>query len=537
MNPTLIAPVIAISTLSSLLQYTEIRNRSAKKKSSETIAYQVALLLSIQLSHALISFSHQNDTRQQYQDIILISYAAIFLALLDACTSLIPSKKANHNGTYVIMNGNASRYSTFKALPCNDTFKSFLSELLSPKAVIHSMIPSTTILLYVTVYLEIITNENEKDRKWIQYVTFLSSTVCIHFYHILKMKKRSRKNQMHGTNMNIHSSKSSMKPDERSWEQWSTNQVLQWVSCIYTSEHSSVHASKHSSNIKLGDGDLDDILDIVSRERIYGPCLPALNMNDLRSFGMSYGEAMVLLCGISELMQQFPPTKVYHATSGYSIRGAESGPSNRNSHDGIDLDEWLGRKNLSSVAQQPAPQPMLQVQAPQFPPQPQVNAVGNSSSQAGASSNIHKDLIEMRLAEIKAKSGISNDIESPVPRPAPSTLQTQQPPIDINNIDPKILEAMPPGVREIAKRRPDLVQALIQNKQEQMKHDANKLSSIREESTNQGLDGEIDQDMDSIEAMEYHEDHFGEDGMDEEYGFASDDFNDEMVGLVRRRRK
>ena len=46
--------------------------------------------------------------------------------------------------------------------------------------------------------------------------------------------------------------------------------------------------------------------------------------DDLRSFGMSYGEAMVLLCGVSELMQQFPPTKLYHATSGYSIRGAES---------------------------------------------------------------------------------------------------------------------------------------------------------------------------------------------------------------------
>ncbi|GFH53227.1 predicted protein [Chaetoceros tenuissimus] len=537
MNPTLIAPVIAISTLSSLLQYHEIRNRSAKKESSKTIAYQVALLLSLQLSHALISFSHQNgDTTkiQQYQDIILISYAAIFLALLDACTSLIPSTKVSQRGTFAIMNGNASRYSTFKALPCNNTFKSFLSELLSPKAVIHSMIPSTTILLYVTVYLELITDENEKDRKWIQYVTFLSSTVCIHFYHILKMKKRSRKNQMNGTNMNIHSSKSTMKPDERSWEQWSTNQVLQWISCIYTSENSSVHASRHSSNIKLGDGDLDDILDIVSRERIHGACLPALNMNDLRSFGMSYGEAMVLLCEISELMQQFPPTKVYHATSGYSIRGVESASSNRNSHDGIDLDEWLGRKNLNS--EQPAPQPMLQVQAPQFPPQPQVNTVGNSSSQAGTSSNIHKDLIEMRLAEIKAKSGISNDIESPVPPPS-STLQTQQPPIDINNIDPKILETMPPGVREIAKRRPDLVQALIQNKQEQMKHDANKLSPIREESTNQGLDGVIDQDMDSIEAMEYHEDHFGEDGMDEEYGFGSDDFNDEMVGLVRRRRK
>ena len=90
-----------------------------------------------------------------------------------------------------------------------------------------------------------------------------------------------------------------MTPDERGWEHWNTQEFLQWV--IHN------HA-ENKKNLQVGKGDDDNdcdalqcLLDTLERERINGGCIPFIQLDDLRSMGVSFGEGIELLKHIQDL--------------------------------------------------------------------------------------------------------------------------------------------------------------------------------------------------------------------------------------------
>jgi hypothetical protein len=96
--------------------------------------------------------------------------------------------------------------------------------------------------------------------------------------------------------------------------------------------------------------------------------------------------------------------------------------------------------------------------------------------------------------------------------------------ISVNAIDPNLINSMPPNVREIASRRPDLVQALFSQRYQS----ASKGESGLQEAS------EVDLEKSEVES-DTCDDHT--DGIEQdEWSSENRREHEEMIGLLRRRR-
>jgi len=242
------------------------------------------------------------------------------------------------------------------------------------RACVRSLIPSTLILLYTSLFLQMNMNYMTwKDirKKW-QSAAFIMSFI---FFTLLSIAKRRELlgPAAGGIHMNNARGKRNvyqvgqianrMKPDERGWEQWSTRQFLQWVICTYT-EQSNSNSNSNSVSTNAGDSsggnhngacfgvdELQSLVEILDLERISGGSIPFIQLDDLRSMGISYGEAIHLMNEMGDLMRKYP-SRNQHQRVHPQVQHNHNGGYKANDG-GIDLDDWLGR----TIDKVPAPAP------------------------------------------------------------------------------------------------------------------------------------------------------------------------------------
>lgn len=115
---------------------------------------------------------------------------------------------------------------------------------------------------------------------------------------------------------------SSRSLEERSWVDWSPSEVLAWINSLQGDDWSSVCSQ-------------------LAPERIPGSVLDTLTINELRSVGLPYGQASLLVDKISELTTQYP-----------SMRQADRYTNQKQEEQ--EVDEWFNdnRPSPSSQMQQ-----------------------------------------------------------------------------------------------------------------------------------------------------------------------------------------
>lgn len=567
-NPTTLIPIISIATLSAILQCRNSINLTQKSEvSSPRAKYQIGLLICMQLAHILAN-ANDNDNnewksiaRDVYSQIIIQSYLPILLSIADSFLSMTAAQPL----VALSFQSPRSRNKWFSfSKICGSQFASCATffKYVDLKMFFKAAIPATIALLYATIwifvgmhlklngYLQLY--KDEDGRYWYEYYQnaafYTSWVVTILHYALQRRRKMSILNpSSNGKGMQnydlYHNHKSqsyNRQPEERCWEDWSTDQFLQWVLSLFKDGGDGNHSTsrQHSlgpsfDNSKAGettdesDGNVLDILDILSSEKINGACLPFVRLDQLRSFGIAYGEAVTLIKGMKALMLRYP-----------SRTGAAAAAAQIN--EGIDLDAWLGKK----IREMPQPESHTET-----------DADANSIESGTVNENAYQqddvmDIYNNELASARAKAYMSReygmelpdlrttndsskqdapasslalsrgDLQSPT-TPASAMTNDSDDGMEANvNIDQALLDAMPASVREIAKKRPDLVQALMQNKQEQVEAVALSRSNLPSISENDGR----------VPLEEF--------AGDEEYGNwnGPGGYNEETSGLLRRRR-
>ena len=252
-------------------------------------------------------------------------------------------------------------------------------------------------------------------------------------------------------------------PDERNWEYWNNLQCRSWIIFNY-----------HGRILNMSEDDLYRILGIFKKERICGEALKFLKKEDFVAMGLSHGDSALIFSDILNLTSRYPSQKRENSTT-------------------IDLEEWLGKK-IGQTPIKPPPLDPTQV----F----DINGASLNSFAAGDQTRSENDYI-----------------------PSDTDLESIPEDMKLKEIDPDLINSMPPNVREIASRRPDLVRALFSQRQ---LSGSNAKSGLQLESTDNlhhfGLeDGTLDNPTNEIE-------------QDDWSSMNNRHEHEEMIGLLRRRR-
>jgi len=121
------------------------------------------------------------------------------------------------------------------------------------------------------------------------------------------------------------------------------------IVCVSTN---AVHYSGGNHNgACFGVDELQSLVEILDLERISGGSIPFIQLDDLRSMGISYGEAIHLMNEMGDLMRKYP-SRNQHQRVHPQVQHNHNGGYKANDG-GIDLDDWLGR----TIDKVPAPAP------------------------------------------------------------------------------------------------------------------------------------------------------------------------------------
>jgi hypothetical protein len=290
--------------------------------------------------------------------------------------------------------------------------------------------------------------------------------------------------------------------DDRNYQLWNTEQVIDWARCTLSSElNPSVQLSSHRRHLRRPRHALWGVRKTISALRdqcIDGSSLEHLTLQHLLSFGIPFGLAVHLSTAIEELI-----SISHHSTS----RGAST--RSRLRSDLVSLPSWYEQDNQTSngaassainneidVEMQENVQQIMQERFGMSLP-----ALGgtNSQSQPTTNSNI-EPMGKMEPAELAQIMQMNHNVK----QQDNSTSQNGT----SAHID-GILNNMPPQIRAIAERRPDLVSKLLSDVRSI--NNTHSLESISEE---QHVFAELNEEQQYDEEVSY---------------------DTEMVGLLRRR--
>ncbi len=311
-----------------------------------------------------------------------------------------------------------------------------------------------------------------------------------------------------------------LKPDERNWEYWSTSQFMNWVKYNFRERCDDHHVDDVDT--------IDHLLEVIMSQRIQGATLPHLGVDELRSIGLSYGDSVMLFRDICDLIYNYP-SRTRHWDTRRSLDRAYNNNRRQESKDpaktGIDLDAWLGKKigqtEVVTEEDDDDDDEEESTRAQVYEPREAKAPIQKESSSEYASASAQSPNTDGMLASLRSASA----------QGTPGNVQ----------LDQALLNAMPPNIREIASRRPDLVQALIASKNsngiDTSSHNPNGAGTVTGPfKSDKSLEGAgignnpnvMEHDLYSIE----------EEIDDESSGwFGAESNRHEMLGLLRRRGK
>lgn len=353
--------------------------------------------------------------------------------------------------------------------------------------------------------------------------------------------------------------------NENSWDQWSNDKLLNWIRSIY---HQQMHAFHQNSNyttnrylqhncmhyqhgqeygpqyheggmksqirVHVDEDTIIHILETIRLQSLNGSILPYVEVHDLVVMGIEYIHAVFLHSNFRALIDSSRPSRNHNFTN----------KENEKVGTGIDLDEWLGKKTGSSPSsgskvddfKNHEEQERIQDNIQEMATLPQYDHVnGIMAAKFG-----------MELPQVTHPGSGSDVIPVPIPssktgyrsiktveRNTSSTSKTNDissasPPFsrdsNINELDQNLLAQMPPNIRNIACKHPDLVMAmqekLLSQSSQEIRPNTRRNKMVRFKD-------------DNFEDNVAPEDEEGEEytGWNESTVDA-----DEMVGLIRRRR-
>lgn len=285
--------------------------------------------------------------------------------------------------------------------------------------------------------------------------------------------------------------------DERDYQSWTVDQVVYWVNCKLMERVNQTPSSIVGSTIQYACCAPQHHLQgtrqattILRTQCIDGASLEHLTLPHLLSFGIPFGIAVHLTHALEDLI---------HDTTAFQSDRSRT----------TDLPSWYETNKPRR-------------------PQDRLNKLEADIEMTENVQNIMKDRYGMSLPSLR---GADSDDQDAMLNKMPD-IESQGKQELIENSDPEqhdsntipliteeLLKSMPPYIREVAKRRPDLVARLLEEKQQQIQKNTTLLSlePISEECSEQMHKSSLC--CDEIESMHEH---------DAKY-------DSEYVGLLRRR--
>eukprot|EP00978_Attheya_sp_CCMP212_P047996 scaffold458340_cov59-Attheya_sp.AAC.1 len=238
---------------------------------------------------------------------------------------------------------------------------------------------------------------------------------------------------------------------EEEWYRWTSSQVISWLL-----EQQQQQQQQQQHHDDWPPGTAEEMIAPLAGEGVDGSILPSLTVEHVRSFGISFGNAVRLVSQIDRLVQTYPndnnnTNTIRHDTSRQSRQTSYAGGD-----DILERDGWWSKPNVSTKQQ------------PQQQQQPSSNdtriITDMDLEEQPHDSNVPHgpDENEERARQImKDKFGFN----LPEMRSTPSSFS--QPPLSNDMMSPEQLLTMetgplPPDMQEIASRRPDLVKRLME---------------------------------------------------------------------------
>ena len=220
--------------------------------------------------------------------------------------------------------------------------------------------------------------------------------------------------------------------DESLWSEWSPAELLTWIHGL--------------------EGDWTNVCSQLAPERIPGSVLESLTLGELRSMGLPYGPARLLLNKIKDVTYRYPlrQTDRYHDLA----------------RDELEMDHWY--KEDTSMERSPR-----QTVAPAEGFHPTMDTCGLFGQPDDEAVQRAKDLFReqfgLELPEIRVASALKNE-QSPTEthESVPEVMcKVAEPVAHVGDggIPPGLLESMPPHIRQVAEEQPDLLQMLWKQRQ------------------------------------------------------------------------
>lgn len=359
---------------------------------------------------------------------------------------------------------------------------------------------------------------------------------------------------------------------ESGWRKWTTAQLLSWVRDVYYEQmlHQNQNSSRAdyfqhatSNNIKyhrnendlqtrnqiridIDDDTLIHIMETIKKQRLNGSVLPYVTVEDLVTMGIAYSHSVFLYTRFRKLIDAIAANDL----NGRSTDREQS----------IDLDEWLGKKisgvhhKSSSVSNKPNDD-CFDGEGTEY--EDDVQTTNSSSQQYDHVKDIMMDKFGLELPQLKNPNATTHQSTITKPSSGNSNYSTNQTnlksssptAVDFNygpfestpKLDQKLLDAMPPNIRDIASRRPDLVMAMQEKFKSTKSQAVQPMNIIKRDRTVRFKDEELDDGkLASTEAslnVEYDDEEGSDEFQSHKLGYNETiEEADEMLGLLRRRR-
>ena len=363
----------------------------------------------------------------------------------------------------------------------------------------------------------------------------------------------------------INDTERDLKPNETDWQDWNTNQLLDWVrdklfqeqshsncnttispnhyDCYSSSPYNQRDASRQKSKIRvyIDDDAIVGILETIREQGINGSILPYIQVQDLITMRVGYIHAVFLCVKFRNLMD----TANINDSSNDTVDEHNKGV-------GIDLDEWLGKKVGEN---QLLTGKNLDSNHDIEHNHDNMDFMNNNVSHYDSAKEIMSEKFGMELPQVRQ---MPDQLPDPIPsmesnehlpmtqsqfiskptKPVASAASTASTTLNNKNqsqikLDQSLLNSLPPNIREIASRNPDLLMTMMQKKvlseKPRSKQDV-EFETVTKDRVVRFSDGDVEEKVGSLKTPEdYDEEN------NDAHGTSIDE-SDEMVGLLRRRR-
>ena len=291
---------------------------------------------------------------------------------------------------------------------------------------------------------------------------FILVMICFVYQRYQQRKKRKQSNSMEGMEQLYYSSHKNTTTtdtmmitiDEHNWYEWSPEQFMKWISNM--EDKSSLSPSQNYNNsMSIG----NDISRKLASECLHGACLEHLTLTDLRSFGLSYGDAFWLKEEIRTLIHKYDGGPYRRNQERYRQYQQNDNHLDEINHE-LNLGQPASRSHMTSskIDEDIEFNPEIISKAQNIMSERFGLSLPEAKSMANGNENHEGENDDEHQLQHEPKEQQSSHAQSNYPI-NPSVHSTKGESL----IPPDVLNSIPPNIQDIVRRRPDLVRQLMKS--------------------------------------------------------------------------